>query len=99
MQRVIELAQRTIDGALLGAGYTLVAVSLAQLFAVTRRLNLAFGSLALAGVALGIFVAHRAALGAGYRHIAGWAALVAALAPIPRGRVCEGALSDAGRPA
>lgn len=53
---VIELLQRTVDGLLEGASYALVGLGLTLTFGTLRRLNLAYGAMAMLGAYAGAWL-------------------------------------------
>jgi branched-chain amino acid transport system permease protein len=50
---IVDLAQNTLDGLMIGSSYALLAIGFTLIFGVMRRLNLAYGPTIMAGVYLG----------------------------------------------
>jgi branched-chain amino acid transport system permease protein len=61
---MIDLAQSTLDGVMVGSSYALLALGFTLIFGTMRRLNLAFGPTIMAGAYLGAYGFAWAGLGA-----------------------------------
>jgi branched-subunit amino acid ABC-type transport system permease component len=53
---MIDLVQNTIDGAMIGSSYGLLAIGFTMIFGVMRRLNLSYGPSIMVGAYLGTFL-------------------------------------------
>jgi branched-subunit amino acid ABC-type transport system permease component len=61
---MIDLAQNTLDGLMVGSSYALLALGFTLIFGTLRRLNLAYGPSIMAGVYLGTYASLRLGFGA-----------------------------------
>jgi branched-chain amino acid transport system permease protein len=61
---MIDLAQSTLDGVMVGSSYALLALGFSLIFGTMRRLNLAFGPTIMAGAYLGAYAFAQAGVGA-----------------------------------
>src|SRR5437762_7592095 len=61
---MIDVIQNTIDGAMFGSAYALLALGFTLIFGTMRRLNLAYGPTIMAGAYLGTYASLRFGLGA-----------------------------------
>ena len=52
----MEYIQISIDGILYGSSYSLIAIGFSLVFGVMRRINLAYGSSLLLGVAIALWL-------------------------------------------
>ena len=55
----MEYIQISIDGLLYGSSYSLIALGFSLVFGVMRRINLAYGSSLLLGVAIALWVENK----------------------------------------
>ena len=55
----MEYIQISIDGILYGSSYSLIALGFSLVFGVMRRINLAYGSSLLLGVAIALWVENK----------------------------------------
>ena len=77
---MIDFIQTSIDGVLIGASYALIAFGFALIFAVVRRINLAYGSCLLFGAALAVFTGTFSDLGPiGFLLVTIFGAIIASL--------------------
>jgi branched-chain amino acid transport system permease protein len=83
---MIDLVQNTIDGAMVGSSYALLALGFTLIFGTMRRLNLAYGPTIMAGAYLGTYAFHR--LGIGVLPVALLVVSGAALAGLYVERIC-----------
>jgi branched-chain amino acid transport system permease protein len=60
---MVDLAQITLDGLMLGSTYALLALGFTLIFGTMRRLNLAYGPIIMAGTYLGAFAFSQAGIG------------------------------------
>jgi branched-chain amino acid transport system permease protein len=61
---MIDLIQNTLDGAMVGSSYGLLALGFTLIFGTMRRLNLAYGPTIMAGAYLGTYASLRFGVGA-----------------------------------
>lgn len=61
---MVDLAQNTIDGVMVGSSYALLALGFTLIFGTMRRLNLAYGPTIMAGAYLGTYAFLRLGIGA-----------------------------------
>ena len=83
---MIDLIQNTLDGAMIGSSYALLALGFTLIFGTMRRLNLAYGPTIMAGAYLGTYAALR--LGIGVVPVALLVVAGAALAGLYVERLC-----------
>ena len=83
---MIDLAQNTLDGVMVGSSYALLALGFTLIFGTMRRLNLAYGPTIMAGAYLGTYAFLR--LGAGALPVALLVIAGAALAGLYVERLC-----------
>jgi branched-chain amino acid transport system permease protein len=61
---MVDLAQNTLDGLMVGSSYALLALGFTLIFGTMRRLNLAYGPTIMAGAYLGTYAFLRLGIGA-----------------------------------